>query len=111
MPLSWDGGTVTFTLQAFHGTTETITWSADVSAQCVSGTDTESSTWGTTQQGDVNITTANRDVFATTAALTPNGTCIGGGSLNWRYVINTGRGNANAANTKILGVSLTYSLA
>ena len=110
MPAAWDGGTVTFTLSLFHGTSETITFAGDFSAQCRGAGDAINSTYGTVQAADVSITTANQIAEATTAALTPNGTCAGNKFLLWRYVVDAANFSANAANSKVLGVSMVYSI-
>lgn len=110
MPVAWDGDTVAFVLSLFHGTTETITFAGDFSAQCRGAGDTINSTYGTAVAADVAITTANQVAEATTAAVTPNGSCAGGKWLLWRYVVDAANFSANAANSKILGVTLRYSV-
>lgn len=112
MPKAWDGGTVTFILSLFHGTTETITFAGDFSAMCrrSGSTDVINSTYGTAVAADVSITTANEIEEATTTAVTPNGTCTGGSTwLLWRYVVDAANFSANAANSKVLGVTMQYS--
>jgi len=111
MPVAYDGGTVTFTLTLFHGTTETITFAGDFSAQCRAAGAAINSTYGTAVAADVSITTANLIAEATTAAVTPNGTCTGGGvTILWRYVVDAANFSANAANSKVLGVTMKYNV-
>lgn len=109
MPKSWDLSTVTFTLSLFHGTTETITFAGDFSAQCRGAGDAINGTYGTAVASDVSITTANLIAEATTAAVTPNGTCAAEDWLLWRYVVDAANFSANAANSKVLGVTIKYS--
>jgi hypothetical protein len=109
MPDGWDGGTVTFELTLFHGTTESITFAGDFSAQCHAAGEVLDSSWGTAAAADVSITTANQQVNATTAAVTPTGTCAAGDLLAWRYVVDAANFSANAANSKVLGVKMEYT--
>lgn len=108
--LAWDGGTVTFQLDVFHTTTETITWAGDISAQCRATGEQPSGTWGTAVQADVSITTANNIASATTAAVTPTGTCAAGDVLWWRWVIDEPNFSTNAANADLIGVTKRFSL-
>src|ERR1051325_941445 len=110
MPASWDGGTVTFTLSLFHGTSESITFAGDFSAQCRGAGEVISSTYGTAVAADVSITTAKQIAEATTAAVTPTGTCAASDWLLWRYVIDAANFSTNAANAKVIGVSMKYSV-
>lgn len=109
MPGKYDGGTVTFTLTLFHGTTESITFAGDFSAQCRGAGTALNSTYGTAQSADVSITTANNIVEQTSAAVTPNGSCGGGKWLFWRYVVDSANYSTNAANSKVLGVTMHYN--
>lgn len=110
MPKSYDGGTVTFTLSLFHGTTESITFAGDFSAQCRAAGTAINSTYGTAVAADVSITTANQIAEATTAAVTPNGSCAGNAFLLWRYVVDAANFSTNAANSKVLGVTMKYNV-
>jgi hypothetical protein len=115
LPDSWDAGTVTFKLRLFHGTTETITFAGDFSAQCHSG-GTVSSTYGSAVAADVSITTANKYVTATTSAVTPDATgetstvCHAGDELDWKYVVDATNFSTNAANAKVIDVTMEYSV-
>jgi hypothetical protein len=102
---------VTFTLSLYHATTESITFAGDFSAQCrrAGTTDVINSTYGTAVAADVSITTAHEIEEATTAAVTPNGTCAAEAWLQWRYVVDAANFSANAANAKVLGVTMKYS--
>ena len=110
MPDSWDAGTLTYELNVWHGTTETITFAGDFDCQCRGDGEVPSSTWGTVQAADVSITTANQVEHQTTAATTCTGTCAAGDQLFWRYVVDAATFSANAANTKVLGVKMEYSI-
>jgi len=105
---SWNAGTVTFEITVWHGTTETITYAGDFSAQCRGPGDIPSSSWGTAVAADVSITTADQIEVATTAAVTANGTCAAGDMLFWRWVMDDTTCPANCANTDIFGVKMEY---
>lgn len=109
MPDSWDGNAVSLEMFVFHGTTESITFAGDFSAQCHAAGETVSSSWGSAVAADVSITTANQVESATASSITPAGTCAGGDMLWWRWVMDSGTSSANAANTDILGVKLEYT--
>jgi hypothetical protein len=96
--------TVTFKLSLFHGTTESITFAGDFSAECRGAGTAINNTWGTVQAADVAITTANQVAEAITSALTPNGTCSVGSMLFWRYVVDATNFSPNAVNSKVIGV-------
>jgi hypothetical protein len=106
----WDAGPVQFTLHLFHSTTESITFAGDFSAQCRGDSDPINNTWGTGVAADVAITTANDTERQTTGDVTPDGTCAVGDLLIWRYVVDATNFSANAANAKVIGVTLTYKL-
>lgn len=106
----WDAGPVQFTLHLFHGSTETITFAGDFSAQCRGDSDPINNTWGTAVAADVAITTANDTERQTTADVTPEGTCQPGDMINWRYVVDATNFSANAANAKVLKVNMHYKL-
>lgn len=108
--LAWDGGTVTFQLDVFHATTETITWAGDISAQCRATGEQPSGTWGTAVSADVSITTANDIASATTAAVTPTGTCAAGDVLWWRWVIDEPNFSTNSANSDLIGITKRFTL-
>lgn len=107
---SWDGQPVVFIISVFHGTTETITFAGKFSAQCRGAGDTMNSTYGTAVAANVSITTSNKIAEATSAAVTPDGACAGEKFLNWRYVVDASNFSANAANSKVLGVSIRYGI-
>ena len=96
--------TAKFRLSLFHGTTETITFAGDFSAQCRANGTVPNTSWGTAVAADVAITTANQIAEATTTAVTPNGTCSVGATLFWRYVVDATNFSTNSANAKVLSV-------
>lgn len=111
MPNNYSGGTVTFTLSLFHGTSESITFAGDFSAQCRAAGTAINSTYGTAVAADVSITTANQIAEATSSAVTPNGTCSTAGVwILWRYVVDAANFSANSANAKVIGVTMTYPI-
>lgn len=111
MPDSWDGGSLTFTIYATHGTTESIGTDGDVAASCRADSGAISSTYGTAIALDIDVTTANDVEMATSAAVTPNGSCAGGNWLYWKWTKDAAGSDANSANTDILGFNLEYTVA
>lgn len=111
MPDSWNGGDLTWELWVWHGTSEAITFGGDFSSQCRGPGEIPSATWSTTPRAaDVTITTANQVEHAiTTTPDTPAGTCAGGDTLYWRYVVSATRDSTNAANTKVLWVTMEFT--
>src|SRR5262249_14097895 len=80
--------TVTFTLTVNDVDSSSQHFAGDFSAMCRGNGTTVNSTWGTVQSVDITMTTASNDYTATTAAVTPNGTCGAGATLFWRWVRN-----------------------
>jgi hypothetical protein len=101
--------TATFKLTLWHGTTETITFAGDFSAQCRAAGTAPNATFGTAVAADVAITTANNLVETTSAAVTPNGTCSIGSTLFFRYVVDAANFSANAANAKVISVFMAQA--
>lgn len=109
MPDSYNGGTVTFELQAENeNATPSGVLDFDFSAMCRGDGDTINSTWGTA--ANASITFANQYVLehATTAAVTPNGTCAAGDTLFWRAVMDDTSTTTQVASTYILGIKMEY---
>jgi hypothetical protein len=101
--------TLTFVIHVYHATSETITFAGDFSAMYrrVGTTDVVNSTWGSAAAADVSITTAHEQELAE-VAVTPNGTCSDDAILYWRYVVDAANFSANAANARVLGVSIGH---
>ena len=110
MPDSYSGGAVTFELNLFHPTTETITFAGSFSAQCRAAGTTINAVWGTAVATNVAITTGNQLVNTTSAPVSPNGSCAGGDFFTWRYVVNAGSFSPPAANTRVIGVKMEYPI-
>ena len=109
MPDGYDGGTVTFELQALNTAADTNTLDMDFSAQCRGDSDAVNSTWGTEVAGAITFTTANDIEHVTTAAVTPNGTCAAGDTLYWRAAMDATATTTAVATTLILGVKMEYT--
>lgn len=110
MPDAWDGGTVTFTIVVTHGTTESIGTDGDVAMACRADSGSIDSTYGSAIALDVDVTTANDVEIATSAAVTPNGSCAGGDFIYWKWTKDAAGSDANSANTDIIGFKMEYSV-
>lgn len=85
MPDGYNGGTVTFELSYIQTAADTSALNSDVCAMCRGTGDTVNSTWGTEIAiDDAAVTGSNAIDTTTSAAVTPNGTCIAGDELFWR---------------------------
>lgn len=107
----WDGGPIQVTLHVYHATTETIWFEGKMVAQCRAPTEVVDNTWSADTQLSVAITTAHRIARATTAAITPNGTCAPGDDLHLRFTVDPAAFSTNAVNARVFGLSLHYSQA
>ena len=63
-------------------------------------------TWGATQSVDIVMTSANTNYTATTAALTPNGTCSAGATLFWRFTITNSGGTDDDGDARVVNVAM-----
>lgn len=109
MPDGYDGGTVTFELASIQTAADTNILDFDFSAQCRGDSDAINSTWGTAQNASITFTTANDIEHATTAALTPDGTCAAGDTLFWRAVMDDTATTTAVATANIVGVKMEYT--
>ena len=105
----YDGGTVTFELQALNTAADTGVLDFDFSAMCRGDSDSVNSTWGTAQNASITFSTANDIEHATTAALTPNGTCAAGDTLFWRAVMDDTATTTAVATAHIMAVKMEYT--
>jgi hypothetical protein len=109
MPDSWDGGTVTFTLEYVQTAADTGSMLSDVYAMCRGTGETINNTWsGLIPIDDAAVTGSNATDVATSAAVTPNGTCAGGDSLFWRWEFDAASTTASAT-LHILGMKMEYT--
>ena len=109
MPDGWDGGTLTFELQALNTAADTNVLDFDFSAQCRGDGDAVNSTWGTAQNASITFTTANDIEHATTAALTADGTCAAGDALFWRAVMDDTATTTAVATAHVTGIKMEYT--
>jgi hypothetical protein len=112
-PDGWNAGTITIALHAFsigNNTTEVL--EMDFAGQCVSSGDTPTA-HATTGEQAATITwgnTANREQYATTAAITIQGTCAAGDRVYMRGQIDaTATTVTPMTDIKILGVKIEYN--
>ena len=109
MPDGWDGGTVTFELQALNTAADTNVLDFDFSCQSRGDSDTVSSTWGTAQNASITFSTANDIEHATTAAVTCDGSPAAGDTLFWRAVMDDTATTTAVATAHIMAVKMEYT--
>lgn len=107
----WDGGPIQLTLHVYHPTTEPITFAGNFDAQCRAPGEAVSNTWSAAAAAWVAITTAHHTPRATTADITPAGTCAAGDNLWFRYTVDATNFSTNATNARVYGVTLSYRAA
>ena len=103
LTLPQDIATLTFTITVNDLDSSSQHFAGDFSAMCRNNATAVNSTWGTSQSVDVTMTTASNNYTGTTAAVTPNGTCTSGGTLFWRFVVNT-TPFTDGGNARVIGV-------
>ena len=105
----YSGGTVVLTAHSFHGTSESVTWTGAISMQCRSPGDVINSTYSTPVNLSIAITSADLNELKDTdlAAHTPNGTCAADDEID---VLGSVTAAGNAANTQIIGWTLTFPI-
>jgi hypothetical protein len=110
MPDGWNGGTITFELVTVNvNATPSGTLDFDFSAQCRGDSEVISNTWGTAQNAVITYNAQNEMEEATTAAITPAGTCSAGDMLHWRAVMDDTSTNTQVANTYVLAVKMEHT--
>ncbi len=110
MPDSWDGGTVTLMGTFIQTAADTSNLNADIAMACRVDGDTINNTWGTEIAMDTAMGGSNKIDTVTTAAITPNGTCTGAGTmLQFRYQLDAAGTTTAVATLHHLGFKLTYS--
>jgi len=75
-------------------------------AMCRASGTTVDGTWGTAQTVAITMTTANNDYSATTAAVTPNGTCSAGSELFWRFTVDGTGTNTDDGDARVISVMM-----
>jgi hypothetical protein len=110
MPDSWDGGTVTLLGSFVQTAADTANINADVAMACRVDGDTINNTWGTEIAMDSALGGSNKIDTVTTAAITPNGTCTGAGTLlQFRWQLDATGTTTAVATLHVLGFKLEYS--
>ncbi len=110
MPDAWDGGTVTLMGTFVQTAADTSNLNADIAMACRVDGDTINNTWGTEIAMDTAMGGSNKIDTVTTAAITPNGTCTGAGTLlQFRYQLDAAGTTTAVATLHHLGFKLTYS--
>jgi hypothetical protein len=102
--------TLNLSIHLYHATTEAVTFAGAFEAMYRrwGGSDVLNATWGTAITTNVAITTAH-EIETATGAVTPNGTCTAGTTmLFWRYVVNATNFSTNAANSRVLGMTVAH---
>lgn len=109
MPDSWDAGTITLEVVYIQTAADTGTIKLDAGAQC-RGTGEAVSTWGTEVDMDSTGTGSNKNDYATSAAITPTGTCAAGDMLYFRVQVDaTSNPTTAAATLNFVGFKMEYS--
>lgn len=111
MPDAWDGGTVTLMGRFVQTAADTANLNADVAMACRGDGITINNTWGTEIAMDTAMTGSSATDTVTTAAITPNGTCTGGGKLlQFRWQMDAAGTTTAVATLHVLGFKLEYSV-
>lgn len=111
MPDAWDGGTVTLMGTFVQTAADTSNMNADVAMACRVDGDTINNTWGTEIAMDTAMGGSNKIDTVTTAAITPNGTCTGGGTLlQFRWQLDATGTTTAVATLHMLGFKLIYAV-
>ena len=112
MPDSWDGGTVTLMGSFIQTAADTNAMNSDVAMACRGTGTTINNTWGTEIAMDIaNMTGSSGINKVTTAAITPNGTCTGGGKLlQFRWQLDAAGSTTAMATLHVLGFKLEYAI-
>lgn len=111
MPSAWDGGTVTLTGRFVQTAVDTANINSDVAMACRGDGTTINNTWGTEVAMDTAMSGSSATDTVTTAAITPDGTCSGGGKLlQFRWQLDAAGTTTALATLHILGFKLRYSV-
>lgn len=109
MPDSYNGGTVTFELQAVNenaGASGNL--SISFSAMCRTDGDTINAVWGTPVAMTIAFNGQYIIEHSNIITVTPQGTCAAGEDIFWRAVLNEASTTTQMTNTYILGVKMEY---
>jgi hypothetical protein len=111
MPDAYDGGTVTLMGSFIQTAADTANMNSDVAMACRGDGLTINNTWGTEVAMDTAMTGSNAIDTVTTGAITPNGTCTGGGKLlQFRWQLDATGTTTAVATLHVVGFKLEYSV-
>lgn len=109
MPDGYNGGPVTFELQAFNeNAAPTGNLSIAFSAMCRTDSETINATWGTPVSSTITFSAQYNIEHSNTVTVTPNGSCTEGEHIFWRGVMSAASTTTQVANTYTLGVKMEY---
>jgi len=109
MPDSWDAGTVTLEIAMVQTGAETLDVHGDVEIQCRGLGEAIADTWSGEVALDLTQVGGSAVDTATTAPITPAGTCEAGDMLIWQYSIDATGTDATVATNNIIGVKMEYT--
>lgn len=110
MPDGYNGGTVTLMGLFVQTAADTANLNSDVAMACRGDGVAINNTWGTEVAMDTAMAGSNALDTVTTAAITPNGTCTGGGKLlQFRWQMDAGGTTTAVATLHVLGFKLEYT--
>jgi hypothetical protein len=110
-PDAWNAGTLTVQLHAFNSAAVATTTIMHFAGQCVSSGDAVTA-HATTGESPATLTwtnATNREVWATTGAITLQGSCVAGDHIYMRGQIDAASTIVDISTVKILGVKVRYS--
>lgn len=111
MPDNWDAGTVTFQLMYVQTAADTNVLNGDVTAMCRGTGETIDNTWGTEiAMDDAAVTGSSGVDNIVSAAVTPNGTCVAGDFLIWRWQMDATGTTTAVATLHFLGMKMEYTV-
>jgi len=107
LPITMAGNlaTVKFRLTVNDVDSSSQVFAGGFKAQCRASGTAPSSTWGTAQTLAITMVTANNDYSATTAAVTPDGTCSAGSELFWRWTTDATT-NTDDGDARVISVAM-----
>ena len=110
MPDGWDGGTVTFELDATQTAADTNAMHSDISCSCRGEGDTINSTLGAEVAiDDAAVGGSNIQDAATSSAVTCNASCAAGDTLFWRWQLDAAGTTTAVSTYNILGIKMEFT--
>ncbi len=110
MPDGWDAGTVTFEYTTIQTGAETLVVNGDMEVQCRGAGEAVVDTWSSEVAMDdaAQIGSSATDTI-TSAAITPDGTCVAGDLLIWQYSVDATGTTATVATNNFIGFKMEYT--